>query len=112
MYTRVYQGKGVPLPEDYHGTAFEKIEKIEEEPVQEAAAFAEEGRKDSAFFAEEREKELPPPPRERQEDAQAHDRAWRTDILLLSICALLVESEEVDNRLLALLLLLLLSPNT
>ena len=112
MYTRGDQGKGCPLPEDYHGTAFEK----EEERACEEPLFTEEvSRADPAFFLEKNEPEAPPIPCEEREEgacAPPRDRTWNTDILLLSICALLVESEEVDHRLLALLLLLLLSPNT
>lgn len=110
MYTRVYQGKGQPLPQDYHGTAFREEEKTpppstEEAPtpVQEEYGREQKGDLHSASCDAGQEKTHP------KEDVR---EGWRADILLLAICALLVQCEEADTRLLALLLLLLLSPNT
>jgi hypothetical protein len=126
MYTRVYQGGKRPLPEDYHGTAFSKEEEMilptpeedvvteeneeilfpfppckdcEEEEKEEASASP-----DECFESEEKGSPA-------AEERPCED-AWRGELLLVALCALLVECEEPDSRLLALLLLLLLSGNT
>ena len=118
MYTRVYQGSRHDLPEDYHGTAFreEKANAAKEEDVQNPSGGAEsvmgipqkqqeEEMSEEAFRPVEEVKE-------RKEFPKGTENAWQAELLLLTLCALLIESEEPDTRLLALLLLLFLSPNT
>ena len=107
MYTRVYRGKGQSLPDDYHGTAFVKEEEgqgpFEGENEMEATP---------AFEAKIA---APPTKEEVQEEKQREKRkedGWQAELLLVSLCALLMECEEPDGRLLALLLLLLLSGNS
>ena len=120
MYTRVYQGREKELPEEYHGTAF-------------TAETGKAHQKESGAPITPEERELPKvePMREHtpwqgsSEDTHGGDernaggdgatdekdaRTWSAELLLLVLCALLMESESPDTRLLALLLLLLLSP--
>ena len=112
MYTRVYQGKGRPLPEEYHGTAFREEQVPPQKELLKEETLGEEIR---IPYAEEATKEAFTPRHEEAEvtgESLENGHDWQADILLLALCALLVESEGPDNRLLALLLLLLLSPNT
>lgn len=110
MYTRVYQGKGQPLPQDYHGIAFTEEENATSPPTEEAPFPPREEPKEET---KEQADDAPCNAKAEKEDATADaGEAWGADILLLAICALLVQNEEADTRLLALLLLLLLSPNT
>ncbi len=130
MYTRVYQGGKHPLPEDYHGTAFSKEDEMIQPTSKEDGAPKEE---ESAAKDEEILSPLPPckdceeETKEEacasddghfREEAHAQDTAkrgqdgWQGELLLVALCALLIECDEPDSRLLALLLLLLLSGNT
>lgn len=124
MYTRVYQGGKRPLPEDYHGTAFreeeEEIhpvleEKAETEKIEEPLypfppckeCEEEAGERTCAQNAECFHEEA------RAQDAEKTEKdGWQGELLLLALCALLIECEQPDGRLLALLLLLLLSGNS
>lgn len=121
MYTRVYQGKQKELPENYHGTAFSEFpEEVREEVREESAPAPPDAMGDAGMAfrgaapcpdadapcygaACETEKKA----QEKKEDGA---KAFEAELLLLVICALLMESDAPDTRLLALLLLLLLSP--
>ena len=110
MYSRVYQGRPKELPENYHGTAFSRedvedggqalpeIEYKQESP----AAVCEEVTPNPAC-------DTTPKGEERPREREGEENLF-SELLLLVICALMMESEAPDTRLLALLLLLLLSP--
>ena len=118
MYTRVYRGRGQPLPENYNGTAFVSEEDVA--PVILEGDEATSDGKESPAPAQEAGEESSGAPREGSERKEAHAEgeggkggdAWQTELLLVALCALLIECEEPDGRLLSLLLLLLLSGST
>lgn len=113
MYTRVYQGGKRELPEEYHGTAFQSEEICEEAPEEDVSPIEHTPYEDRGAHSPEPERDAG---EGRKEEAgkkgDAQEGAWRAELLLLALCALLIESDEPDTRLLAILLLLCLSPNT
>lgn len=127
MYTRVYQGRKRPVPEHYHGTAFaeeiipdapldEEITQEEQEEKEGCPVFFEkadtESKEETTEPAFSREKESAPPLPCKEEGKRAEDSAWSTELLLLTLAALLVQNDTPDVELILVLMFLLLSPAT